>query len=55
MRLAEDGTPYVLEVNPNPDLTEGVSFMESAEAAGFGFSETLGRIVGFALGRKGEK
>jgi len=51
MRLSEDGTPYVLEVNPNPDLTEGVSFMESAEAAGLGFSETLRRIVQFALAR----
>lgn len=52
MRLGLDGTPYVLEVNPNPDLTEGVSFMESAEQAGLGFSETLRRIVGFALERK---
>lgn len=51
LRLGGDGIPYVLEVNPNPDLTEGVSFMESAEAAGFGFSETLRRIVEFALGR----
>jgi D-alanine-D-alanine ligase-like ATP-grasp enzyme len=28
MRLTKDGQPHVLEVNPNPDLTEGVSFME---------------------------
>lgn len=55
IRLAEDGTPYVLEVNPNPDLTEGVSFMESAEEAGLGFSETLRRIVEFALERKQKK
>jgi D-alanine-D-alanine ligase len=51
MRLGDDGIPYVLEVNPNPDLTEGVSFMESAEKAGFGFSATLRRIVEFALQR----
>ncbi len=44
--------PYVLEVNPNPDLTEGVSFMESAEAAGYSFDETLARIVDFAAERK---
>ncbi|UCF18890.1 MAG: ATP-grasp domain-containing protein [Gemmatimonadota bacterium] len=44
--------PYVLEVNPNPDLTEGVSFMESAERAGHSFSEALSRIVEMAAERK---
>jgi D-alanine-D-alanine ligase len=51
LRLGADGVPYILEVNPNPDLTEGVSFMESAEQAGISFSETLRRIVSFALER----
>ncbi len=46
--------PYVLEVNPNPDLTEGVSFMESAEAAGLTFDQALARIVDFAAARKHE-
>lgn len=50
-RLGRDGLPYVLEVNPNPDLTEGVSFMESAQEAGLSFAETLRRIVNFALER----
>lgn len=54
VRLGRDGRPYVLEVNPNPDLTEGVSFMESAEQAGLSFSETLRRIVSFALERTPE-
>jgi D-alanine-D-alanine ligase len=50
IRLA--GThPYVLEVNPNPDLTEGVSFMESAEAAGYPFATALRRIIEMALAR----
>jgi D-alanine-D-alanine ligase len=52
LRLGSDGVPYVLEVNPNPDLTEGVSFMESAEKAGLCFSETLRQIVSFALQRQ---
>jgi D-alanine-D-alanine ligase len=52
IRLGRDGVPYILEVNPNPDLTEGVSFMESAEKAGLCFSETLRRIVTFAFERK---
>lgn len=54
IRLAAKNHPYVLEVNPNPDLTEGVSFMESAEVAGYGFAETLRRIVEFALERRPE-
>jgi D-alanine-D-alanine ligase len=52
LRLGKDGLPYILEVNPNPDLTEGVSFMESAEKAGLSFSQTLKRIVTFALERE---
>ncbi len=52
MRLAEDNRVYVLEVNPNPDLTEGVSFMECAEKAGLSFSQTLKKIVEFALARR---
>lgn len=51
LRLAAHNRVYVLEVNPNPDLTEGVSFMESAEAAGYGFSETLRKIIEFARAR----
>jgi len=51
VRLGNDGVPYILEVNPNPDLTEGVSFMESAEKAGISFSEALRRLVLFALDR----
>ena len=50
----KDGKPYVLEVNPNPDLTEGVSFMDSAEQAGYTFSEALAHIAEFALERKPE-
>lgn len=52
IRLDKRNRIYVLEINPNPDLTEGVSFMESAEKAGISFSETLRRIVEFALRRK---
>lgn len=51
IRLA-NSHPYILEVNPNPDLTEGVSFMESAEVAGYPFPEALRRIVEMALARK---
>jgi D-alanine-D-alanine ligase len=51
IRLDRRGKPHVLEVNPNPDLTEGVSFMESAERAGLSFSAALRKIVELALRR----
>lgn len=51
LRVSADNHVYVLEVNPNPDLTEGVSFMHSAEVAGHSFSATLRQIVEMAQGR----
>jgi len=51
VRLTKDNKVFVLEVNPNPDLTEGVSFMESAEQTGLTFGQTLAKIVECALSR----
>jgi D-alanine-D-alanine ligase len=51
MRLAKDNQLYVLEVNPNPDLTEGAGFMRSAEAAGLSYSKALKEIVMLAYER----
>jgi D-alanine-D-alanine ligase len=51
MRLDKNNNIFVLEVNPNPDLTEGVGFMASANAAGIPFSEVLRMIVEEALKR----
>ena len=52
IRLNRDNHVYVLEVNPNPDLTEGVSFMHYAEEAGHPFAQTLREIVEMAMARK---
>lgn len=52
IRLDKKNRVFVLEINPNPDLTEGVSFMESAEKANMSFGATLRTIVEFALARK---
>jgi D-alanine-D-alanine ligase len=51
IRLAKDNKLYVLEVNPNPDLTEGAGFMRSAEHAGMTYGQALKRIVKYALSR----
>lgn len=49
MRLTPDGELFVLEVNPNPDLTEGAGFMRSAHAADYSFADALDLIVRLAL------
>ena len=51
IRLAKDKKLYVLEVNPNPDITEGAGFMRSAEYSGMTYAQALKRIVKYALGR----
>jgi D-alanine-D-alanine ligase len=48
MRLSENNELFVLEVNPNPDLTEGAGFMRSMEAAGFTYSKALKKIINLA-------
>ena len=52
IRISKDNHCYVLEVNPNPDLTEGVSWMHSAEEAGYTFSSALREIVEMAIKRR---
>jgi len=51
MRVAEDGAPYVLEVNPNPDLTNGSAFIMCALASGRTYSQTLDELVQLAAAR----
>jgi D-alanine-D-alanine ligase len=52
MRLSKDDNKlYVLEVNPNPDLTEDAGFMRSAKQAGYSYKKTMKMIVDFAYER----
>jgi len=51
-RLAADGEPYALEVNPNPDISDDAGFARSARAHGFTFPEIVGKIVETALERQ---
>jgi D-alanine-D-alanine ligase len=56
-RVDNDGEPYILEVNPNPDLAEGVGFALCAEKSGRPFHKLIGELLGMALarGRKGRR
>lgn len=49
MRMDEHNQPYVLEVNCNPCLDEGMGLARSAERAGIPYPKLLEMIIRFAL------
>jgi D-alanine-D-alanine ligase len=49
LRLTEEGEIYLLEANPNPQLSYGEDFAESAEAAGLPYDALLQRILNLGL------
>ena len=51
MRLDASNTPYVLEVNPNPDISNDAGFARSARTAGMTFDDMIVKIVETALER----
>jgi D-alanine-D-alanine ligase len=51
IRLDASNTPYVLEVNPNPDISRDTGFARSAHAAGMTFEDMLANIIETALER----
>jgi D-alanine-D-alanine ligase len=51
IRLSKNYKPYVLEVNPNPDLSDDAGFYRSARTYGFTYEETIGKIVECAIER----
>ena len=54
LRLSNDGTPYVIEINPNPDVSSDSGFARAAAASGKSYPELLFDITNFALQRKND-
>jgi len=45
LRMDDEGSVYVLEANPNPNLAYGEDFAESAENASISYERLLDRIL----------
>ena len=52
IRLAKSGKPYVIEVNPNPDISEDSGFARAAAAKGINYPELLFTIANYAINRR---
>jgi D-alanine-D-alanine ligase len=48
-RMKPDGTLYLLEANPNPDISYGEDFAEAAEHCGVSYEQLLQRILNLGL------
>src|SRR5205823_14705176 len=56
MRLdPKAGDPYILEVNPNPDLADGCAYAQCVRASGRTYEQAIQQIVGFAIERARNK
>ena len=49
LRVDDQGHPWVLDVNPNPDLTDDAGLSRMAQAAGWEYPELVRRIAEVAL------
>lgn len=52
LRMMDDGRVYVLEANPNPNLSYGEDLAESAEKVGISYDQLLQRILNLGLAYK---
>jgi D-alanine-D-alanine ligase len=50
-RLSDDGTPYFLEANPNPEIARIEEFAEAARHDGLKYADLLQRILALGISR----
>lgn len=51
MRISPEGQPFVLEVNPNPDISDDAGLSRMAAARGWDYNTLIEQVVQEALGR----
>ncbi len=51
IRLSKDGTPYVLEINPNPGISADNTIPKAAKSIGLTYNEMVNEILKHALKR----
>ena len=49
LRLDEAGQPWIIEVNPNPDISDDAGLSRMAQAAGLSYDDLILRMVELAL------
>ena len=54
LRLQDDGKVFVIEANPNPNLSYGEDFSESAEKVGYSYEQLLQKIITLGLNYQAE-
>ncbi|MEL7496008.1 MAG: D-alanine--D-alanine ligase [Planctomycetota bacterium] len=54
LRLRDDGEIFVIEANPNPNLSYGEDFAESAESIGIGYETLLQKLITLGLNYQAE-
>jgi D-alanine-D-alanine ligase len=55
MRSGDGGRLYVIEVNPNPDISPGSGAVRQAEAAGLTYTQFIKKIVELAMEKENEE
>lgn len=55
LRVDAQGQPFVLEVNPNPDISDSAGLSRMAKAAGWEYGDLVARIVDEALSRSSSR
>jgi D-alanine-D-alanine ligase len=55
VRMRPSGRPYILEVNPNPDISEDAGFARCLGAAGIAYKDFVVRLVEHALTQRNRR
>jgi D-alanine-D-alanine ligase len=50
-RLSDDGTPYFIEANPNPEIAKSQEFATAAQHDGLDYPDLLHRILALGISR----